>query len=79
MYFNCEFIIITVLIYFSSILKRTVRNQPLQISGQNWWLRVGGHSGHPDHGQNAKTPKRRLRQLRHKVSDCFDKRNFNRR
>lgn len=65
--------------HFSSILKRTMRNQPLQISGQNWWLRVGGHSSHPDYGQNAKTPKRRLRQLRHKVSGFCDQRNFNRR
>lgn len=44
-----------------------MRNEPLPIPGEKRRIRVGGDAGHFDPRQDAKTPKRRMRQLRTKV------------
>lgn len=54
-------------LFFCSVFERSMRNEPLPIPGEKWRIRVGGDAGNFDPRQDAKTPKRRMRQLRAKV------------
>lgn len=58
-------------LFICSLLERTMRDDTIQILGEDWRLRLGSHAGNVDLRQDAETAEHRIRQLSDKVSAKF--------